>query len=119
MTDANVKIYKSLIELIENIPSLPGKDWIYVNLNSWKRNPEESRFFYIPWDYIQDLSADEIYLDDEDMEMPKSVEKYNLRCWMLVDQLDYILKNKIAKREGVRWFVEEVNCYRENDEFRN
>lgn len=117
MSDVNVKTYKSLIELLENIPSLPGKDWIYVNLDSWKSNPEESKFFYIPWDCIQDLEDDEIYLDDEDMEMPKSVEDYDLRCWMLVNQLDYILKNKVAKG-GIKWFVDEVNYYRENDEFR-
>ena len=111
-----MKIYNSLVDLIEDIPSLPGRDWIYVNLDSWKSGPEKTKLFYIPWNYIQDLEGDEIYLDEEGMEMPKSVEKCNLRCWMLVSQLDYILKNKVDR--GVRWFVEEINYYRENDEFR-
>ena len=39
-----VKIYNSLLELIENVRSLPGKDWIYANLDSWKNNPEGTRF---------------------------------------------------------------------------
>ncbi len=113
-----MKIYNSLLDLIENVQSLPGKDWIYVNLDSWKNNPEGARFFYIPWDCIQDLDDDEIYLDAEDVEMPKSVENYDLRCWMLVNQLDYIKKNKDDRGEGIEWFVDEVNYYRENDEFR-
>ncbi|PQP16416.1 hypothetical protein C5615_19460 [Burkholderia cepacia] len=113
-----MQTYNSLAELIENIPSLPGKDWIYANLDSWKNSPEETKFFYIPWNYIQDLEDDEIYLDEEDMEMPKSVEECNLRCWMLVNQLGYILKNKVDRGEGVKWFVDEINYYRENDEFR-
>lgn len=113
-----MQVYNSLVELIECIPSLPGKEWIYANLDSWRGGPEEARFFYIPWDYIKNLEDDEIYLDEEDMEMPKSVENYNLRCWMLVSQLDYILRNKIDGKEGVKWFVDEVNYYRENDEFR-
>lgn len=113
-----MQIYNSLSELIENIPSLPEKDWIYANLDSWGRSPEGTRFFHIPWSDIQDLEDDEIYLDDEDMEMPKSVEQYDLKCWMLVNQLSYILKNKIDKGEGDKWFVDEINFYRENDDFR-
>ncbi|MDN7427244.1 MULTISPECIES: hypothetical protein [unclassified Burkholderia] len=57
-------------------------------------------------------------LHHEDMEMPKSVENYDLRCWMLVNQLSYIKKNKDDRNEGVEWFVDEVNYYRKNDEFR-
>ncbi|KHK53001.1 hypothetical protein PI86_14500 [Burkholderia sp. A9] len=113
-----MQIYNSLLELIENIWSLSEKDWIYANLDSWRSDPEGARFFYIPWDYIQDLGDDEIYLDDEDMEMPKSVEKYNLRCWMLVNQLSYILKSKVGENYDLKWFIDEVNYYRENDEFR-
>lgn len=51
------------------------------------------------------------------MEMPKSVENYDLRCWMLVNQLVYIKKNKDDGGEGIEWFVGEINYYRENDEF--
>ncbi|HDR9483820.1 TPA: hypothetical protein QDC20_001129 [Burkholderia aenigmatica] len=115
----DMQSYNSLVELVENIPFLPGKDWIYANLDSWKNDPEGSRFFHIPWEYIQSLDDDGIYLDDEDMEMPKAVESYNLRCWMLVNQLDHILKNKIGSGGGVKWFVDEVNYYRENDRFRS
>ncbi|AYQ41347.1 hypothetical protein BLA9940_03597 [Burkholderia aenigmatica] len=115
----DMKSYNSLVELIEGIPLLPGKDWIYVNLDFWKINPEDSRFFHIPWEYIQSLDDDEIYLDDEDMEMPKAVESYNLRCWMLVNQLGYILENKAGSASDVKWFVDEVNYYRENDQFRS
>ncbi|WP_124891724.1 hypothetical protein [Burkholderia sp. Bp9090] len=113
-----MKIYNSLLELTENIRSLPEKDWIYANVDSWRRDPEGTRFFYIPWNYIQDLDDDEIYLDNEGMEVPKSVEKYNLRCWMLVNQLSYILKGKVGENDNVKWFIDEVNYYRENDEFR-
>ncbi|MDN7892234.1 hypothetical protein QZM93_26835 [Burkholderia cepacia] len=113
-----MKTYNSLLELIENVQPLPGKNWIYANLDSWRDNPKGTRFFYIPWDYIQDLDDDEIYLDAEDMEMPKSVENYDLRCWMLVNQLNYIRKNRDDRGEGIEWFVDEVNYYRENDEFR-
>lgn len=60
-----MKIYNSLLDLIENLPSLLEKGWIYVNLDSWKDNPRGTRFFYIPWGCIQDLNDDEIYLDAE------------------------------------------------------
>lgn len=50
--------------------------------------------------------------------MPKSVEKYNLRCWMLVNHLSYILKGGVGENVNVKWFIDEVNYYRENDEFK-
>lgn len=110
--------YKSIDELITNLSLLDQGEWIYVNLNSWSSNPGNTDFYYISWDYIQDLSDDEIYLDEEDMEMPLIVKELNLRGWMLVSSLNYIAKNKSNGGYDNKWFIDEINYYREYDTFR-
>ena len=61
---------------------------------------------------------EEIYLDEEDMEMPLVVKELNLKGWMLVSSLNYIVKNKSNDRDNNQWLIEEINYYREYDTFR-
>ncbi|MCA8111394.1 hypothetical protein [Burkholderia cepacia] len=72
-----------------------GKEVIYADIDSWRGAPEEVRFFYVAWDFLKDLEGDEIYLGGEGVEMPKSVGNYNLRFWILVNQLERLLKGKV------------------------
>lgn len=110
--------YKSIDELIISLSLLDQGEWIYLNLNSWNSDPENTEFYYIPWDYIQNLKEDEIYLDEEDMEMPIIVKELKLREWMLVSSLSYITKNKLSDGQNNKWFIDEINYYREHDTFR-
>lgn len=110
--------YKTLDELIISLSLLDQGEWIYVNLNSWNSDPEHTDFYYIPWSYIQDLDDDEIYLDEEDLEMPLAVKELNLRGWMLVSSLNYIAQNKSNGGYDNKWFIEEINHYREYDTYR-
>ncbi|PIT59027.1 hypothetical protein [Snodgrassella alvi] len=110
--------FKSIYELIKNLSLLDQGEWIYANLNSWNSNPEHAEFYYIPWDYIQNLDDDEIYHDEEDMEMPLVVKGLNLRGWMLVGSLDYIIQNKSDFEHDNKWLIDEINYYRNNDTFR-
>lgn len=110
--------YKSIDELIASLSLLDQGEWIYVNLNLWNNDPENVIFYYISWDYIQDLADDEIYLDEEDMEMPLVVKELNLRGWMLVSSLNYIAQNKSNGEYDSKWFIDEINYYREYDTFR-
>ena len=110
--------YKSIDELIVSLPLLDQGEWIYVNLDSWENNPENTGFYYIPWNYIQDLNDEEIYFDEENMEMPLVVKELNLKGWMLVSSLHYIVKNKSNNRHNNQWLIEEINYYREDDTFR-
>ncbi|NUF50019.1 hypothetical protein [Gilliamella sp. ESL0250] len=110
--------FKSIDELIMNLYLLDQGEWIYANLELWNSDPKHTEFYYIPWDYIQDLNDDEIYLDEEGMEMPFIVQGLNLRGWMLVGSLDYIAQNKSNYGHDDNWFIDEINYYRANDTFR-
>ncbi len=110
--------YKTLGELITALAALDAGEWIYVNIDTWDKNPEQARFYYISWDYIQSLDDNDVYLDDEDMEMPVAVKDQALRGWMLVSSLNHIARTKLAEREDDQWFIDEINHYREYDTFR-
>lgn len=110
--------YTSIDELIASLSQLEPGEWIYTNINTWEARPEDTHFFYISWDYIQSLEDDEIYLDEEDLEMPLAVETFSLKGWMLVSSLNYIVKNKNSGGHGNKWFIDEVNYYRENGTYR-
>ena len=110
--------YKTIDELIISLSLLDQGEWIYVNLSLWNSEPQNTDFYYIPWDYIQDLEDNEIYLDEEDMEMPLIVKGLNLREWMLVSSLSYIARNKLNGGHDNKWFFDEINYYREYDSFR-
>lgn len=113
-----MRSYNSLGQMIADLPNLDSGEWIYANSKSWGRQPEDTEFYYIPWDYLQSLDDDQIYLDDEDMEMPLQVEGFGLRSWMLVSSISYILANKVAGGHDTGWLIDEINYYRENDTFR-
>ncbi|HDT6507760.1 TPA: hypothetical protein QFV83_001055 [Klebsiella aerogenes] len=110
--------YNSIDDLIDALPKLVQEEWIYLNIDLWLSEPEKVKFYYIPWGYIQDLDDNDIYLDEEDMEMPKPVESENLKGWMLVNALSYIVKNKINLKEDNKWLIDEINYYRKYDTFR-
>ncbi|HCA7455591.1 TPA: hypothetical protein MX372_000279 [Enterobacter roggenkampii] len=110
--------YISIDELIASLSQLEPGEWIYTNINAWEARPEDTHFFYIPWDYIQSLEDNEIYLDEEDLEMPLAVETFSLKGWMLVSSLNNIVKNKSSGGHGNKWFIDEVNYYRKNDTYR-
>jgi hypothetical protein len=104
--------------MIADLPNLDPGEWIYASAESWGKTPEDTNFYYIPWDYLQSLDDSQIYLDDEDMEMPMQVQNMGLRSWMLVSSLLYILDNKVSGGHNTNWFIDEINYYRENDTFR-
>lgn len=110
--------YSSIEELFKNLTLLDSGEWIYANINSWNSNPESTEFYYIPWDYIQSLDDEDIYLDEEDMEMPTTVRGLKLKGWMLVGSLNYIASKKPINVKDSNWVIEEINYYRENDTFR-
>ena len=83
-------------------------------------HPMYERIYFIMDDHILELYIDdgvvchnrlkninewfdideEIYLDEEDMEMPLVVKELNLKGWMLVSSLNYIVKNKSNDRNN-------------------
>ncbi|MEN4748826.1 hypothetical protein ABEH28_03500 [Pseudomonas sp. Ps21-P2] len=113
-----MKAYSSLGQVIADLSDLDSGEWVYANIESWGREPEDTDFYFIPWDYLQSLEDDQIYLDDEDMEMPLQVQNLGLRSWMLVSSLSYILGHKVAGEHDTTWLIDEINYYRENDTFR-
>jgi hypothetical protein len=113
-----MKSYDSLGKMIADLSSLDSGEWIYASIESWVQEPEDTSFYYIPWDYLQSLNDDQIYLDDEDMEMPLQVQGLGVRSWMLVSSLLCILANKVAGGHDANWLIDEINYYRGNDTFR-
>lgn len=113
-----MKTFLTLDELLASLSTLESNEWIYTEISMWNSHPEQAVFYYIPWDYIQELSDDEIYLDDEEMEMPKAVEDKNLRGWMVICDLALFYQTQQVEQKTLQWIIEEINYYREYDAFR-
>lgn len=97
-------------------PALRAGEWIYVNLDAWRATPEQAVFYSIPETYLEELDDDEIYLDDEDLEMPLAVQGLNLRGWMLAGDVQYIASR--LNGDDPAEFIAQVNHYREYDSFK-
>lgn len=109
-----MKQFNSLSELLNNIHHLNHNEWIYTNLDLWYNNPNDCAFYYISDEYINDLSDDEIYLDDEGLEMPILVQEFNLRTFLMVGNIWHIYhKND----NDIQKTINEINHYREFDDF--
>lgn len=113
-----IKKFQTLSELLASLSMLESNEWIYTEIATWNSHPKQSIFYYIPWDYIQELPDDEIYLDDDDMEMPKAVEDKNLHGWMVVCDLALFYQTQQAQQKTLQWVIEEINYYREYDAYR-
>lgn len=109
-----MKQFNSLSELLNSLHHLDNNEWIYTNLDLWYQNPNDCIFYYITDDYINNLNDDEVYLDDEGLEMPIAVQSLNLRSFLTVGDIVYIYHkndNNIDKT------IDEINHYREFDDF--
>ncbi|WP_064719114.1 hypothetical protein [Proteus hauseri] len=113
-----IKKFQTLSDLLASCSTLESNEWIYTEIVTWNSHPDQAIFYYIPWDYIQELPDDEIYLDDEDMEMPKIVEGKNLRGWMLICDLSFLYQTQQERRKDLSWTIDEINYYREYDAYR-
>lgn len=111
-----MQTFESIIELIDKINSLVAEEWIYTNIKKWKSSPKEVKFYYIPEEYLNDLDDDEVYLDEDDLEMPITVQGLGLQGWMLVGNIQYIA-NRITDND-INEFIDQVNHYREYDDFK-
>lgn len=110
----SMKQFNSLSDLLNNNHHLNHNEWIYINLDLWYQNPNDCVFYYITDDYINNLNDDEVYLDDEGLEMPIAVQSLNLRSFLTVGDIVYIYHkndNNIDKT------IDEINHYREFDDF--
>lgn len=87
MTEGPI-VFGGLEDLIERIPDLASSDdWIYVNIDQLQRDAYECRYYYLPEDWILDLPEDEVYTDDEGLEMPEAYRELDLRGWRLASDL--------------------------------
>lgn len=110
----HMKQFNSLSELLNNLHHLDNNEWIYANLDLWYQNPKDCVFYYITDAYIDDLSDDEIYLDDEGLEMPILVQGLNLRNFFIVGDLVHIYDKN---GNDIQKTISQINHYREFDGF--
>ncbi|EMK0756649.1 hypothetical protein J0A78_01305 [Providencia rettgeri] len=113
-----IQVFQTLESLLASLTALEQNEWIYTNVKEWDKNPDLASFYYIPWDYLQELDDDEIYLDDEDLEMPKSLENMKLRGWMVVCDLALFNEKQKELDKTRQWVIEEINYYRDYDAYR-
>lgn len=113
-----IREYKTLESLLASLSALEQNEWIYTNIKKWNNNPESAVFYYIPWDYLQELDDEDIYLDNEDLEMPKSLESKSLRGWMVVCDLALFYQKQQEHEKTLQWVIAEINYYREYDTYR-
>lgn len=109
-----MKQFNSLSELLNNLHHLDNNEWIYANLDLWSQNPNDCVFYYITDDYINTLNDDEVYLDDEGLEMPILVQELNLRNFLIVGDIIHIYHKN---NNDVKKTINEINHYREFDGF--
>jgi len=110
--------FLSISDLISGLKHLKQEAWIYTDIRGWLSNPEKSDFYYLPWDYMQSLGDDEVFVDDGGLELPLVLKDKNLKEWMLVNALAHIANSIDWKVEGAKEFIEQVNYYREFDTFK-
>lgn len=109
--------FLSISDLISGLENLTQEAWIHTDILVWQSNPQKSDFYYLPWEYMQILGDDEVFVDDDDLELPLVLKDKNLKEWMLVNVLSHIANSMNWKVEGVKEFIEQVNYFREFDTF--
>ena len=113
-----MEYFESISSLISGLKKLKQEAWIYTNMEVWLSNPQKADFYYLPWDYMQSLDDDEVFLDDDGVELPLALKDKNLKEWMLVNILTHIADTIGWKVDDVNEFIDQVNYYREFDTFK-
>lgn len=110
-----MEYFQSISDLIDGLKNLKQGAWIHTDIGIWLSNPLKADFYYLPWDYVQSLDDDEVFVDDDGLELPIVLKDKNLTEWMLVNVLAHIANSINWKNEGVKEFIDQVNYYREFD----
>ncbi|GJI98274.1 hypothetical protein RugamoR57_49920 [Duganella caerulea] len=113
-----MEYFQSISDLIAGLENLEQEAWIHTDIGIWLSNPLKADFYYLPWDYMQSLDDDEVFVNDDGLELPLVLKDKNLREWMLVSVLAHIADSVHRKGEDVGEFIEQVNHYREFDTFK-
>jgi hypothetical protein len=101
--------FETIDKLIESIAGLKQEQWIFANIESWKSNPRSTDFYYIPWDYLQTLEDNEVFVDDDELELPASLKEKHLKEWMLVNVLSHIADKAGSSPDKASNFIDMVN----------
>ncbi|MGW8392218.1 hypothetical protein [Pseudoduganella sp. HUAS MS19] len=113
-----MEYFKSISDLVAGLKKLQQEAWIHTDMQVWLSSPEKADFYYLPWDYMQSLEDDEVYEDDDGVELPLALKDKNLKEWMLVNVLAHIAKSIDWNTEGAKEFIAQVDYYREFDTFK-
>lgn len=113
-----MEYFKSISDLVTGLKKLQQEAWIHTDLQVWLSSPEKADFYYLPWDYMQSLEDDEVYEDDDGVELPLVLKDKNLKEWMLVNVLAHIVNSIDWNTEGAKEFIAHVDYYREFDTFK-
>lgn len=113
-----MEYYGSIPDLIAGLNELELEAWIHTDMEVWLSNPQKAEFYYLPWNYMQGLEDDEVFVDDDGVELPLELKDKNLNEWMLVNVLAHIANSIDLKVVGVKEFIDQVNYYREFDTFK-
>lgn len=80
--------FHGIDDLISRIESFQeSDDWIYINAKKFNTDLVGCTYYYLPEDWIATLPEDEVYTDDEGLEMPVSVKGLDLKGWLLASDL--------------------------------
>jgi hypothetical protein len=110
--------FKSISDLIAGLKSLKQEAWIHTDMEVWRSSPQTADFHYLPWDYMESLEDDEVFVDDDGLELPLVLRDKNLKEWMLVNVLAHISDSINWKSDGSQEFIDQVNYYLEFDTFK-
>ena len=110
--------FEGISDLIARLKALKQEAWIHTDMEVWLSNPQKADFHYFPWDYMQSLDDNEVYVDDDGMELPLALKDKSLKEWMLVSVLTHISNSVNWEIEGLQGFIDQVNYYLEFDTFK-
>ena len=118
MPEKFMEHFRSISDLIAGLKKLKQEAWIYADIEVWSSTPKNADFYYLPWDYMQSLDDDEVFENDDGVELPLALIDRNLKEWMLVNLVAHVANSIDWKKEGLKEFIDQANHYREFDTFK-
>lgn len=114
-----MQVYKGLNALLDAVLGKEINEWVYSNVKSLFWKPLNATFYIIPEEEINNMSEDEIYVDEDGCEMPKEYKHLKLSEWLEVADIEDIIEYLSNQKEDadIRLKAKALQYYYKNDAF--
>lgn len=110
-----MKIYRSIEELLSDLPSLDGYGYFFYNREEWQKDPRTAEIMHIEGVEEEDMELVKLEFDD----LPPIAVENNMRRFFEVETMrDIISVQQRNKADSTTDdFIKAVNYYAEYDAF--